>query len=99
MTASILDAYRLPQLVQGWEWGLLRFLRARVTSEPPTRTAVMSAVTWPSCLAVLGMCCRQHCSNLQHHCDMCTKATGSEAPEACLVGEASTVRECMGRMA
>jgi hypothetical protein len=24
------DAYRLPQLVLGWEWGLLRFLRARV---------------------------------------------------------------------
>ena len=57
MTASILDAYRLPQLVQGWEWGLLRFLRARVTSEPPTRTAVMSAVPWPSCIAVLGMRC------------------------------------------
>ncbi len=33
VTASILDAYRLPQLVQGWEWGMLRFLRARVTSE------------------------------------------------------------------
>ncbi|CAK0764500.1 hypothetical protein CVIRNUC_003164 [Coccomyxa viridis] len=32
VTPSILDAYRLPQLVQGWEWGLLRFLRARVTS-------------------------------------------------------------------
>ena len=32
MTSSILDAYRLPQLAQGWEWGLLRFLRARVTS-------------------------------------------------------------------
>lgn len=32
MTSSILDAYRLPQLVQGWEWGLLRFVRARVTS-------------------------------------------------------------------
>ena len=56
MTASILDAYRLPQLVQGWEWGLLRFLRARVTSEPPTRTAVVF-MTWPSCLAVLGMRC------------------------------------------
>ena len=45
VTASILDAYRLPQLVQGWEWGLLRFLRARVTSEPPTRTAVLLKLT------------------------------------------------------
>ncbi len=33
VTASILDAYRLPQLAQGWEWGMLRFLRARVTSK------------------------------------------------------------------
>ncbi len=38
VTASILDAYRLPQLVQGWEWGLLRFLRARVSSERPSIT-------------------------------------------------------------
>ena len=73
VTASILDAYRLPQLVQGWEWGLLRFLRARVTSEPRTCTAVMLAVTWLSCLTKLGMCCRQHGSNLQHHCGMCTQ--------------------------
>lgn len=33
MTPEILDAYRLPQLVRGWEWGLLRFLRARVAGE------------------------------------------------------------------
>ena len=79
MTASILDAYRLPQLVQGWEWGLLRFLRARVTSEPPTRTAVMSAVTWPSCLAVLHTCCRQHCSNLQHQYGMCNEQQGGNS--------------------
>ncbi len=30
---DIVDAYRLPQLVRGWEWGLLRFLRARVAGE------------------------------------------------------------------
>ncbi|CAL8467707.1 g7245 [Coccomyxa elongata] len=30
VTPKIVDAYRLPQLVRGWEWGLLRFLRARV---------------------------------------------------------------------
>lgn len=30
VTREIVDAYRLPQLVLGWEWGLLRFLRARV---------------------------------------------------------------------
>ena len=58
VTASILDAYRLPQLVQGWEWGLLRFLRARVTSEPPTCFGVMSAGPWPSCIAVLRMPCQ-----------------------------------------
>ncbi len=33
VTPEILDAYRLPQLVRGWEWGLLRFLRARVAGD------------------------------------------------------------------
>lgn len=33
VTAEVVDAYRLPQLVRGWEWGLLRFLRARVAGD------------------------------------------------------------------
>jgi hypothetical protein len=32
LTPAVVDAYRLPQLVRGWEAGLLRFLLARVTS-------------------------------------------------------------------
>ena len=31
MTPAVVDAYRLPQLVRGWEAGLIRFLLARVT--------------------------------------------------------------------
>ena len=29
LSVAIVDAYRLPQLVRGWEMGLLRFVRAR----------------------------------------------------------------------
>ena len=39
LSVAIVDAYRLPQLVRGWEMGLLRFVRARaagVTLEPET---------------------------------------------------------------
>ena len=30
---ELVDAYRLPQLVRGWEVGLVRFVRARVAGE------------------------------------------------------------------
>ena len=30
---ELLDAYRLPQLVRGWEIGLVRFVRARVAGK------------------------------------------------------------------
>jgi len=46
VTADILDAYRLPQLVQGWEWGMLRFLRARVTSE------ILASLMLPDCQCI-----------------------------------------------
>ena len=38
---AIVDAYRLPQLVRGWELGLLRFVRARVSGarQLPRRSA------------------------------------------------------------
>lgn len=32
VTEAVVDNYRLPQLVRGWEAGLLAFLRARVTA-------------------------------------------------------------------
>ncbi len=35
MTDAVVDAYRLPQLVRGWEAGLLAFLRARVVGGKP----------------------------------------------------------------
>ena len=97
MTASILDAYRLPQLVQGWEWGLLRFLRARVTSEPPTRTAKTSAVIWPTCITVLGARCR-FAATLSCKDSHAMGQQGSKAFEACLAGGASTVHGCMERV-
>ena len=31
---ELVDAYRLPQLVRGWEIGLVRFVRARVAGNP-----------------------------------------------------------------
>ena len=98
MTASILDAYRLPQLVQGWEWGLLRFLRARVTSEPPTRTTKTSAGTWPSRILVLGVRCR-FAATLSFSAACAMGQPDFKASEACLAGGASTVHQCMGRMA
>lgn len=30
---ELVDAYRLPQLVRGWEIGLVKFIRARVTGK------------------------------------------------------------------
>ena len=30
---ELVDAYRLPQLVRGWEIGLVRFVRARVAGK------------------------------------------------------------------
>lgn len=32
LTPEVVDAYRLPQLVRGWERGMVAFLRARVTA-------------------------------------------------------------------
>jgi hypothetical protein len=32
VTEAVVDNYRLPQLVNGWEAGLLAFLRARVVA-------------------------------------------------------------------
>lgn len=32
VTEAVVDNYRLPQLVHGWEAGLLAFLRARVVA-------------------------------------------------------------------
>ena len=34
VSAELVDAYRLPQLVRGWEIGLVRFVRARVAGRP-----------------------------------------------------------------
>ncbi len=36
---AIVDAYRLPQLVRGWEMGLLRFVRARAAGARPDLAA------------------------------------------------------------
>mmetsp|Transcript_4384 Transcript_4384/g.12656 ORF Transcript_4384/g.12656 Transcript_4384/m.12656 type:complete len:464 (+) Transcript_4384:335-1726(+) len=35
VTPEVVDAYRLPQLVRGWEGGMVAFLRARVTAGQP----------------------------------------------------------------
>lgn len=35
LTPEVVDAYRLPQLVRGWERGMVAFLRARVTAGQP----------------------------------------------------------------
>lgn len=38
MSDELVDAYRLPQLVRGWEIGLVRFVRARVAGRPVLTT-------------------------------------------------------------
>ena len=44
VTPEIVDAYRLPQLVRGWEWGLLRFLRARVAGNCHCHHCISTAI-------------------------------------------------------
>lgn len=39
----MVDAYRLPQLVRGWEAGLVRFLMARVTDSRSLLSRVAAA--------------------------------------------------------
>jgi len=34
VSVELVDAYRLPQLVRGWEIGLVRFVRARNAGKP-----------------------------------------------------------------
>lgn len=43
MTPAVVDAYRLPQLVRGWEAGLVRFLMARVTDSRSLVSRVVAA--------------------------------------------------------
>ena len=40
MSDELVDAYRLPQLVRGWEVGLVRFVRARVAGTTRERHCV-----------------------------------------------------------
>lgn len=43
VTKAVVDNYRLPQLVHGWEAGLLAFLRARVIASKPFAARLAAA--------------------------------------------------------
>ena len=43
VTDAVVDAYSLPQLVRGWEAGLIRFLMARVTDSRSFITRLATA--------------------------------------------------------
>lgn len=43
VTQEVVDAYRLPQLVRGWERGMIAFLRARVAAERPFLSRLAAA--------------------------------------------------------
>lgn len=58
---ELLDAYRLPQLVKGWEIGLVRFVRARVAGVLATACATVH------CSAVV--CKVSHGFALQTHAE------------------------------
>ena len=42
VTEAVVDNYRLPQLVNGWEAGLLAFLRARVAAGTCSHAATLA---------------------------------------------------------
>ena len=61
MSDELVDAYRLPQLVRGWEIGLVRFVRARVAGRPVLTTVCGVTVAAGHFHAELAYLDGQHC--------------------------------------
>ena len=83
VTPEVVDAYRLPQLVRGWERGMVAFLRGRVTAGQPFGARLAAAYHG-----------REHMTQVEKLLDAVTQQSIKVLPSSVPVG----IRLCSSRL-